>query len=74
MKTSILFLAVISALMPVITQKTGLSKKYPLSLKMLCVALFRAVGILSAMASEAITAYTLCILAALASGYSNVPF
>ena len=68
MKTSILFLALISAMMPVITQKTGLSKKHPLEFKMLCVFLFLAVGMLSALKVGTFTAYSICILSALVSG------
>ncbi len=68
MKLLILLIALLSAAMPVITQKTGLSKKYPLSLKMLCAFLFLSVAVLSVFAAESVTAFSLCILAALVKG------
>ncbi len=68
MKILLWVIAAISIAMPVITQKTGLSKKYPLTLKMLCVFLFLAVGAVAALVSESLTSYTIYILSALVSG------
>ncbi len=68
MKTLPLIFAVISALMPVITQKTGLSEKYGFKMKMLCAFMYLITGILSAVAVYRVTAYSLLILGALAFG------
>ena len=62
MKTSIIFLAVLSIIMPFITQKTGLSKKYGFKLKMLCAVLYLFTGILSAVSFGAVTEYSVMIL------------
>ena len=68
MKILPLIFAAISIVMPFITQKTGLSKKYGFPLKMLCALLYLATGILSALAADSITDYSLMILAALVFG------
>ena len=68
MKISIIFLAVLSILMPVITQKTGLSKKYGFKLKMLCAVLYLFTGILAAVTFGAVTEYSVMILSGLVFG------
>ena len=68
MKTLLLILFPLSVIMPVITQKAGLSKKRPLEMKMLCVALFLSVGFLSLFMREDIRPYSIGILSALISG------
>ncbi|WP_298772297.1 lysoplasmalogenase [uncultured Fibrobacter sp.] len=60
---------VISVLMPIITQKTGLSARYGLRIKMLCASLYLTVGILSAVAFFRVTAYSAMILVALIFGF-----
>ena len=68
MKTLLLILFPLSVIMPVITQKAGLSKKRPLEMKMLCVALFLSVGFLSLFMRDDIRPYSIGILSALISG------
>ncbi len=68
MKTLPFIFAVISALMPVITQKTGLSEKYGFKMKMLCAFMYLITGVISAVAVYRITAYSLLILGALTFG------
>ena len=68
MKTLLLILFPLSVIMPVITQKAGLSKKRPLEMKMLCVALFLSVGFLSFFMRGDVHPYSIGILAALISG------
>lgn len=68
MKTLPLIFAVFSALMPVITQKTGLSSKYGFKIKMLCAFMYLITGVLSAAAVYRATVYSLLILVALISG------
>ena len=68
MKTLPLFFSVISILMPVITQKTGLSKKYGFQMKMLCAFLYIITGIIAAVSFNIVTTYSLMILGALALG------
>ncbi len=68
MKTLPLIFAVISALMPVITQKTGLSEKYGFKMKMLCAFMYLATGIASAASVSTATQYSFMILGALAFG------
>lgn len=67
MKTLILVFAVLSALMPVITQRTGLSERYGFKMKMLCALMYLITGALSAFFAGA-SVYTLMILGALVSG------
>lgn len=66
MKILPLILAVISVLMPVIAQKTGLSNKYGFTLKMLCAALYFVTGVLSAISFSAVTEYSIMMLGGLA--------
>ena len=68
MKILPLILALISALMPVITQKTGLSEKYGFKMKMLCAFMYLATGIISAFSLFRVTKYSLMILGALTLG------
>ncbi len=68
MKTLPLIFAAFSALMPVITQKTGLSSKYGFKIKMLCAFMYLATGVLSAVALYRVTLYSLLILTALIFG------
>lgn len=69
MKILPLFVAFVSAIMPVITQKTGLSSKYSFKMKMLCALMYVATGILSAVMLFRVTYYSLLILGALVSGF-----
>lgn len=68
MKTLSLIFAVITIITPVITQKTGLSKKYGFSLKMLSALLYLITGILSCASFGAVTQYSVMMLCALAFG------
>lgn len=68
MKTSALIFAVLSAFMPVIGQRTGLSDRYGFKMKMLCAFMYLTTGILSALSLQRVTAYSLIILGALVSG------
>lgn len=69
MKILPLIFAVVSALMPVIAQKTGLSSKYGFKIKMLCAFMYLITGILSAVVFHRVTDYTVLILGALVSGF-----
>ena len=68
MKTLPLIFAAFSALMPVITQKTGLSSKYGFKIKMLCAFMYLVTGIISAFSIYRITHYSILLLGALVSG------
>ena len=68
MKILPLIFAAITIVLPYVTQKTGLSKKYGFPLKMLCALLYFATGIFSALTADSFTEYSLMILAALALG------
>lgn len=68
MKILPLIFAAAAIIMPVVSQKTGLSKKYGFPLKMLCAVFYLATGIFSAFVADSITDYSLMILAALAFG------
>ncbi len=68
MKTLPLAFAVLSALMPVITQKTGLSAKHGFKMKMLCAFMYFATGVLSALSLHDVSAYSLSVLGALLLG------
>ncbi len=68
MKTLPFIFAVITALLPVITQKTGLSEKYGFKMKMLCAFMYLSTGILSAVSLCTVTAYSIMILTALILG------
>lgn len=69
MKILPLIFAVITIITPVITQKTGLSKKYGFPLKMLCAAFYLITGILSGVFFGTLTKYCIIILGALISGF-----
>lgn len=68
MKTLPLFIALISALLPVIAQRTGLSAKYGFIMKMVCAFMYLATGVISAISLYRVTDYSLMILAALCFG------
>lgn len=68
MKILPLILAVITALLPFVLQKTGLSEKYGFKMKMLCAFMYLATGILSAAVLYRVTVYSLMILGALCLG------
>ena len=68
MKILPLFFAVISAVMPVVFQKTGLSDKHGFPLKMLCAFMYLLTGVASAAAVYSVTEYTLMMLGALGLG------
>lgn len=60
--------AVITIITPVITQKTGLSKKYGFPLKMLSAVFYLATGVLSAVSFGAFTEYSAMMSGALVLG------
>ena len=68
MKILPLIFAAVSIAMPVVTQRTGLSKKYGFPLKMLCACLYLVTGIISVAASAEVTDYSLMILGGLILG------
>lgn len=68
MKILPLIFALISSLMPVITQKTGLSSKYGFKIKMLCAFMYLVTGVISVAAIYSVTQYSFFILGALVSG------
>lgn len=68
MKILPMIFAVITAVLPVITQKTGLSKKYGFPLKILCALMYLITGVFSAVSLYKVTAYTIMIFAALIMG------
>ena len=68
MKTAALISAVITVLIPIISQKSGLSKKYGFPLKMLSACLYLVTGILSAVSSGVVTEYSTMILSGLIFG------
>lgn len=68
MKILSFIFAAITILMPYVTQKTGLSKKYGFPLKMLCAFLYLITGAFSAVAFGSVTEYTLMMLGGLALG------
>ena len=63
-----LIIAALSASMPVISQRTGLSEKYGFKMKMLCAFMYLATGVLSAVSLYKVTAYSLMVLCALLLG------
>ncbi|MBQ1994833.1 MAG: hypothetical protein II237_01425, partial [Clostridia bacterium] len=63
--------AVITIIMPVVSQRTGLSDKYGFRFKMLSALLYLATGILSAVCIGRITTYSLMILTALILGLAG---
>lgn len=68
MKTLPFIFAVVTVLLPVITQKTGLSEKYGFKMKMLCAFMYLITGVVSAVAVCRVTAYSVMILTALVLG------
>lgn len=68
MKTLPLISALITALLPFVSQKTGLSKKYGLKIKMLNAFMYLVTGVLSAFAVNTVTTYSLLIIGALVLG------
>lgn len=68
MKISALIFAVVTALLPVISQKSGLSKKYGFPLKMLSAVMYLLTGVTSAIAFGVITEYSLLMLSGLVFG------
>lgn len=68
MKTLPFIFAVITALLPVITQKTGLSEKYGFKMKMLCAFMYLITGVVSAVSLYETTAYSVLMLGALVFG------
>ena len=68
MKTLPFIFAVVTVLLPVITQKTGLSVKYGFKMKMLCAFMYLITGVVSAVAVCRVTAYSVMILTALVLG------
>ena len=68
MKILPLIFATLAILMPFVTQKTGLSKKYGFPLKMLCACLYLITGILSAVCLGRVTEYSAMILGGLVFG------
>ena len=60
--------AVITVILPFITQKTGLSKKYGFKLKMLCAVLYFVTGVLASVSHGAVTEYSVMILSGLVFG------
>ena len=68
MKTSALIFSVITMTLPVISQKSGLSKKYGFPLKMLSASLYLVTGILSAVSFGSVTEYSVMMLSGLIFG------
>lgn len=68
MKAFVIMFALLSALMPVITQKTGLSVRYGFRIKMLCAFMYTATGLIAALAVGKAAPYSLLILGALVLG------
>lgn len=68
MKTSALIFSVITMTLPVISQKSGLSKKYGFPLKMLSASLYLVTGILSAVSFGSVTEYSVMMLSGLVFG------
>ena len=68
MKTLSLISAAITAVLPFITQKMGLSKKYGFKLKMLCAVLYFITGILATVSFGAVTEYSVMMLSGLVFG------
>ena len=68
MKTLPFIFAVVTVLLPVITQKTGLSEKHGFNMKMLCAFMYIVTGVISALSLYRVTAYSVMILTALLLG------
>ena len=68
MKILPLIFAAFSIIMPFVSQKTGLSKKYGFPLKMFCAVLYLVTGILSAVSFGAVSEYSAMMLSGLVFG------
>ena len=68
MKTLPFVFAVVTALLPVVTQKTGLSEKHGFKMKMLCAFMYIVTGVVSALSLYRATVYSVMILTALVFG------
>ena len=68
MKILTLIIAVISILLPIISQKSGLSKKYGFKLKMLSAFMYLLTGTMAVLTRGTMTDYSLCMLGALVLG------
>lgn len=68
MKTVTLIFAIITILLPFLSQKTGLSHKYGFRMKMLCALMYLATGVFSTFTVSSVTAYSVMILVALFFG------
>ena len=68
MKILTLTIAVIGILLPIISQKSGLSKKYGFKLKMLSAFMYLLTGTLAVLATGMMTDYSLFMLVALVLG------
>lgn len=68
MKTLPLISAAITVFLPFLLQKTGLSEKHGFRMKMLCALAYLLTGVLSAVAINKVTAFSLMILGALGLG------
>ena len=68
MKIILFLVCVLSAGMPVLVQRTGLSGKYGFKMKMLCAGMYLLTGALAAITFSAGSLYTFLILAALLCG------
>ena len=68
MKTAALILAVITVLIPIISQKSGLSKKHGFPLKMLSACLYLVTGVISAVSFGELTQYSVMMLGGLLFG------
>jgi uncharacterized membrane protein YhhN len=68
MKTAALISAVITVLIPIISQKSGLSKKHGFPLKMLSACLYLVTGVISAVSFGELTQYSVMMLGGLLFG------
>lgn len=71
MKILPLIFAVATAVLPVVSQRSGLSEKYGFPLKMLSAFMYLLTGIASALSVTSITDYSLLILGALIFGIAG---
>lgn len=69
MKILALIFAVITAVLPVVSQKTGLSNKYGFPLKMLSAFMYLLTGSVAAFSTGTLTLYSASILCALVAGF-----
>lgn len=68
MKASAVIFSVITVLLPIISQKSGLSKKYGFPFKMLCAGLYLVTGIISTVSRGSVNEYSAMILSGLIFG------